>query len=409
MNRRLVVVLAASLALALPASALAITNIWTRQFGTTAEESVGGIAIDPDGIVVGGTTNGSLAADLKGPYDAFVRRYSPTGQVRWTRQFGTTGQDIVSRIASDKLGVTVAGDTDGRMAGSHTPTLGVPDVFVRRYDRTGALQWTHQFGGDQEDIGGGVATNASMVVVSGTTFGSIGRPNLGDSDAFVRRLTTTGALVWTRQFGTGESDSGGAVALDSAGITVGGGTDGDLVGPNAGPFSDAMLRRYDLNGNVLWTRQWGKVGDDQVLDVAADATGLTVVGYTHADAEGEVPSDAFIRRYDFAGTLQWSRIFGTTDAELAWGVAADAAGIAVTGYTFGALDGKHQGGLDVFVRRYDRETGAVTFRRQFGTTAQDLGIDVATGAFGFTVVGHTNGALGGPNIGELDIFVRHFQ
>ena len=88
---------------------------------------------------------------------------------------------------------------------------------------------------------------------------------------------------------------------------VGGGTDGDLHGPNAGPFTDAYLRGYDTAGHVLWTRQWGQEGDDQVLSVAADSTGVTAVGYTHADATGNEPSQAFIRRFDRDGHFSGRR------------------------------------------------------------------------------------------------------
>ena len=72
-------------------------------------------------------------------------------------------------------------------------------------------------------------------------------------------------------------------------------------GTNAGPFTDVYLRGYDTAGTSVWTRQWGQEGDDQVLSVAADSTGVTAVGYTHADATGNAPSQAFIRRFDRDG------------------------------------------------------------------------------------------------------------
>ena len=147
---------------------------------------------------------------------------------------------------------------------------------------------------------------------------------------------------------------------------VGGGTDGDLQGTNAGPFTDAYLRGYDTAGHVLWTRQWGQEGDDQVLSVAADSTGVTAVGYTHADATGNEPSQAFIRRFDRDGHFQWSKIFGSPDSEIAWGVASDAHALTVTGYTFGDLDANNKGSFDVFVRRYSR-SGTAVWKRQFGT------------------------------------------
>jgi hypothetical protein len=198
------------------------------------------------------------------------------------------------------------------------------------------------------------------------------------------------------------------VSIDAAGFTVGGGTDGDLARNNAGPFTDAFVRRYSSAGKVQWTRQWGQRGDDQVLSMAADGSGITSVGYTHKDAQGNEPSQAFIRRHDRDGDLVFSRIFGSPDSEIAWGVAADSKGLTVTGYTFGDLDGDNQGTFDVFVRRYSR-IGTVTWARQFGTTGADLGIDVAADSDGFAVLGHTNGDLAGDGKGELDLFVRRFD
>ena len=177
---------------------------------------------------------------------------------------------------------------------------------------------------------------------------------------------------------------------------------------NAGPFTDAYVRRYDLAGNVLWTRQWGQQGDDQVLSLAADSTGITAVGYTHADSMGNDPSQAFIRRFDRNGHRLWSQIFGTPDSEIAWGVAADADALTVTGYTYGDLDANNKGTFDVFVRRYSR-SGTVTWKRQFGTSGADLGIDVAADGKGFTVLGHTEGSLGGNAKGGLDVFVRRYR
>ncbi len=144
-----------------------------------------------------------------------------------------------------------------------------------------------------------------------------------------------------------------------------------------------------------------------MLSLAADATGVTAVGYTHADATGNEPSQAFIRRYDRAGHLEWTKIFGSPDSEIAWGVAADADAITVTGYTFGDLDADNKGSFDVFVRRYGRN-GPLKWHRQFGTGQADLGIDVAADGEGFTILGHTMGALGGDPKGNLDVFVRRY-
>jgi hypothetical protein len=261
--------------------------------------------------------------------------------------------------------------------------------------------------------------------VVGTTMGAGGDLTGASSpepvEAIVLRYDLDGRLLWTRQFGSPEPAGGdeegyrrgvfaNAVAIDPGGFTVGGSTGGDLAAPNPGPVSDAFIRRFDPDGNVLWTRQWGQEGSDAVTSLAADATGITAVGLTRNSAYEEdlLPSEAFILRYDLGGTLLWFEIFGSPDSTVAHGVAADAAALTVTGLTWGSLDGPNEGDLDVFVRRYDR-AGKVTWRTQFGTSGPDVGMDVAADATGFTTVGHTSGSLGGAAQGELDLFVRRYS
>jgi hypothetical protein len=404
---RIAVIGGALLAVVVAAPTFGVSATWTRQFGTVAEDLAGGIAQDAGGFTVVGTTGGPLVHAVKGANDGFIRRYDRSGKLLWTRQFGTGGQDMGIDVAADSAGLTVVGVTDGSFSGGAT-TPGTDDLFIRRYNRTGTHLWTRQFGTSSDEDGGSIAADASGIIVVGTTWGTLaGSSPTGDADPIVRKYDRSGNVLWTKQFGTVEADTADAVAIDGAGFTVAGGTDGDLAKKNAGPFTDMYVRRFDATGKALWTRQWGQKGDDQALSIAADGTGVTAVGYTHADAFGNASSQAFIRRWDRTGTLVFARIFGSVDSEIAWGVAADNAAITVTGYTYGSMDAQNKGTFDVFVRRYDR-AGNVVWKRQFGTGQADLGIDVAADSTGFTILGHTQGNIAASPKGELDIFVRRY-
>ena len=404
---RLAAAAGAMLAILIPAQALAVSASWTRQFGTVGEEIAGGVAQDSGGFTIVGTTGGPLVREVKGANDGWIRRYDRTGKVLWTRQFGTGSQDMAVDVAADGGGLTVVGVTDGSFTGG-AGTLGSDDIFVRRYDRAGNHLWTRQFGTGKDEDAGAIAADATGILVVGTTWGALtGTNTLDDADAFVRKYDRQGNVLWTRQFGTPEGDSADAVSIDSGGFTVGGGTDGDLGRKNAGPFTDMYVRRYSAAGKALWTRQWGQKGDDQTLSVAGDGTGVTAVGYTHADPYGDASSQAFIRRYDRSGNPVFGRIFGSADSEIAWGVAVDSAAITVTGYTYGSMDAQNKGSFDAFVRRYDRK-GNVIWKQQFGSGGADLAMDVAADGTGFVIVGHTNGKIAASPKGELDIFVRRY-
>lgn len=157
---------------------------------------------------------------------------------------------------------------------------------------------------------------------------------------------TAADVDWTRRIRTLELDSAGAVAVDPSGITVVGATRGPLHGANRGG-DDAFVRRYDLQGNLLWGRQFGSSAFDFAGDVDAGANSIAVVG--HLDGKG------FVRRYTTGGRLMWARTLATS-APVA--VAISGSGIYITGPTPDA-DALPR---DVFLRRY-RLDGTLAWTR----------------------------------------------
>ena len=107
----------------------------------------------------------------------------------WIAQFGTSQSDVAGGVAADSSGVYVAGSTIGVFPGQSA--AGGIDIFLRKYSVTGSVIWTRQFGtpADDDTIGpsGAVATDATGVYIGGTTDGSLpGQTTAGRSDAFVR-------------------------------------------------------------------------------------------------------------------------------------------------------------------------------------------------------------------------------
>lgn len=107
---------------------------WTRQLGTPAFDASAGVAVTPAGdIVVAGVTGGALAGPSTGGQDGFVRKMSATGSEIWTRQFGTPAQDDPWGVAVNGRGdIVVVGETPGVLAISGVGGL---DAFVRTYGR----------------------------------------------------------------------------------------------------------------------------------------------------------------------------------------------------------------------------------------------------------------------------------
>ena len=393
-------------------------RLWTRQFGTPANDFAGDVSVDSEGnlYVVGWTQDAFPNKRFEGgQYDAYLRKYGRDGTELWTREFGTPGLDIASAVTVDDSGnVYVGGQIGGDI--SDQTSAGGRDAFTRKYDADGTELWTRLFGTAQVEVGSALAVDdAGNVYVTGWVQTALpGQDSLGRGDAYVRKHDADGTEIWTRQFGTEGPDEALSVGTDGAGnVYVAGYVTGALPGQTELGSRDGYLRSYDRDGNELWTRQFGTTAHELVLDLAVDDAGNSyVVGYT----EGALPnqtgfgaSDAFVRKYDPDGDELWTRQFGTEMSDQALGTDLDEAGdLYVVGITEGALPGltKSGGRFDAFVRKYDGDGNELSTRlisSQGSDTAMGTVVD---GEGNLYVVGWTVGALAGQsNLGANDAYI----
>ncbi len=385
---------------------IAVTPLaWTKQFGTSTLDEGVGVAADASGnVYVTGYTNGDLDGNTnQGSADIFLTKYDTAGTRIWTKQLGTSGSDQGWGVATDPSGnIYVTGCTFGDLDGNANQGSG--DIFLIKYDTNGTRIWTRQPGTTVDDAGLGVATDHSgNIYVTGYTFGNLDdNINQGWYDIFLIKYDTSGAKLWARQFGTNNIDEGLGLATDPAGdIYVTGYTNGALNGDTNQGSTDIFLTKYNAAGTRIWTKQLGTSGSDQGWGVATDSSGdIYVTGYTFGDLDhntNQGSGDTFLTKYDTNGTKVWTRQLGTSVDDAGLGVATDQSGnIYVTGMTLGNLDSNiNQGRYDIFSTMYDAN-GIKLWTRQLGTSVDDEGLGVATDAAGSVyVTGWTNGNLDG--------------
>src|SRR5262245_7281702 len=156
------------------------------------------------------------------------------------------------------------------------------------------MAWTSQFGSSGSDYANGVAVDAAGIYVVGYSSGVMpsgslpANTNKGGYDPFVSKFTSAGAMAWTSQFGSSSgSDYANGVAVDASGVYVAGRTSGTLPGQTSAGGVDALVRKFDSAGSVVWTRQFGSSGSDYANGVAANAAGVYVAGYTTDAVPGQ--------------------------------------------------------------------------------------------------------------------------
>ena len=270
--------------------------VWERRFGVGDWNLGSVVAVDATGLYIGGVFQHPDTRDV----DVYVRALDSAGNVLWNHEFGDPASGEFSHGLAVAEGFAYAvGRTRGTLPGQ--VSAGRSDAYIQTYGPDGAVAWTRQFGSPEDDGASAVAAVRSNAYVAGFTAGALGDQTFaGMADAFVRKYDASGNVLWTRQFGTTGFDRATSLVADATGVYVAGWADGALPGQTLGEGT-AFVRRFDASGNELWTFQFRPLGGEGGIDgmsVGRDA--LFVVGPVGIHA-GQLPDDAYVARLRVPG------------------------------------------------------------------------------------------------------------
>jgi len=272
-----------------------------------------------------------------------------------------SGGDVAKGVAADTAGnAYVTGDTNSTnfpiAAGVQPRLAGDVDAFVTKLNSSGAILFSTYLGGSGLDEGNGIAIDSSGVYISGTTYSSnfptrgSPRPYGGLSDVFVTKLALNGAyLIYSIYLGGSGFDQGSAIAVDSS--------------------TQVYVTGF------------------------TDSTDFPVVGAIQSAYHGG--RDVFVTKLSYSGgSLIYSTYWGGASDDEAASVAVDSSGYAyVTGFTYSPDFPKtnffqFQGG-DAFAMKLS-PTGALAYSVIFGGSSEDYATAIAVDTNGTAyIAGYT--------------------
>ena len=272
------------------------------------------------------------------------------------------------------------------------------------------LAWAKGMGGIRQELGRGVAVDASgnsyTIGVFGNTVDFDPGPSvfnltskgIWDYDIFILKLDASGNFVWAKQLGGNGDDWGYAITLDDSSniYTTGfyrGSSDFD-PGPATYNLSGGggFISKLDSGGNFIWAKQLGGLGYSIKLDASGNI-------YTTGNFGGTVDFDpgvgvhnltstqdagVFICKLNSSGDFVWATftggIFGNSLA------VDNYRNVYVTGrfsgypdFDAGPADYRisTQGDNDIFVAKID-SAGIFKWAEGFGSNLSDAGNSITT-------------------------------
>lgn len=295
---------------------------WVQQAGAPGSTADFGDGIAMDGAtalyVTGSYVSGATFAGtvLLGS-GLFLARYTAGGVLAWVRTAtSVTGTSVGHNLAVDPLGncyVTGSFDTTTTFGATNISSAGGSDVFLAKYDRSGALLWVTRQGGAFDDSGRGVAADGTNgCFVTGLLQSS---SSAASRDIFLAKYSANGLLQWQRQPASTSSDAGMAAASDEKGngyITGWFTGTANFISTNVTALGsrDIFVAKYNNAGTLLWVATMGGAGGDEGKGVGVDTNGNVYVTGSFNIGGGNTSNDAeklLLTKLSSAGTLLWQR------------------------------------------------------------------------------------------------------
>jgi hypothetical protein len=327
-----------------------VSAFWARRYngsGTTHDRAYTLVVDSAGNIYVSGSSQGTNTD----PYnrDFLTIKYSPTGTVLWSKQFGgTLGlSDSASVSALDCNGnLYVAGVTDideryGRDGGINR---GNPNYTIVKYSPTGTQLWVRSYNGagNGNDYVQAIGVDSSNnVYITGKSQGPVHTASGVSTQQYATvKYDSNGNLKWSKAFGS-FTTGGKAIKVNSSGVYVTGGTSSQNI-PFTTIDSYATIK-YSFDGNQVWVKTYKSTGtyvqmDTAAEDITSDSSGNIYVTGTEF---GNEINDTNIRtiKYSSTGTQVWSKLYnsGTEKLDMGSSLNTDSSGNV---YVAGRQNGK---------------------------------------------------------------------
>lgn len=281
---------------------------------------------------------------------------------------GTSANDYsrsVKQLADGSI--YIFGDTD-------SATFGKNDFSLTKFDKYGNQLWTKYYGSINSENGFYLNTTADgNLVFVGETVAA------GDANILIYKVDTSGTILWNKSYATAVNESATYIEQTKDGGYIVSGSQNDSLG-----YYDLLALKLDSDGNYQWHRTYGPGRNDYAKMIHETTDGFILVGDTGDSLNNY---DVSVLRLDTLGKTIWSKNYGDSLANGSQGVINTSDG----NYLFyGETQISPGSRFDAFLKKID-PTGNILWEKKYGGTEADAIFSVIeTSDGGFACTGYSN-------------------
>ncbi|MFH1676518.1 MAG: hypothetical protein ABIC40_05785 [bacterium] len=320
-------------------------------------------------------------------FDAYLSKFDKDGNFIWAKTWGGTSWSTSQSLDFDESdNIYVAGhfvdttDFDPGSGAEYHTSNGAVDVFLSKFNPSGAFIWAKTWGGSDLDYCyDAIMDGSNCFYLTGLYSGTVDfnpgtgtewHTSNGSVDAYLTKFDQSGNFIMAKTWGGSDADYGYGTASDGSDNIYVTGYFGTTVDFDPGTaedwhvangYSDAYLSKFDSSGNFQWAKTWGGEEFDFGLGVVVDGSsdiyitgafsGSSAVDFDPGTGEDFHTSngsyDIYLSKFDSSGSFIWAKTWGANLIDLGATVTVDDSGIVcMTGYYYGTVDFDPSAGED---------------------------------------------------------------
>lgn len=266
--------------------------IWQQSYGYAGSDRGTSLLVTSDGgffitgildvSASGGAGNTRNVSSRHAGGDYWALKLDNQGMIEWSKYYGGSFTDSpFDAIQTTDGDYIIVGSSDSDDV-DITNNIGQYDFWVLKVSSSGAIIWEKNFGGTQIDEARGIidSGDGNYLIIGDTRSEDIQiSNNLGAADLWLIKITPLGELIWEKTLGGSNFDAGRSItkASDNGFILSGNSrsVDGNLTN-NKGQ-NDGWLLKVDSNGSIIKQKSVGGLAID-FCNSAIELDDKTIIG-----------------------------------------------------------------------------------------------------------------------------------